>query len=379
MFSTGIIMKKLGVIVNPVAGMGGRVGLKGSDGEDILKQARALGAKPEAPNRAVEALKVISRLNGSIEVITYPMEMGEDECRNAGFSPTVIGEIASGATTPDDTQRAARLMAEAGVDLLLFAGGDGTARNIYNAVGEKVPVLGIPAGVKIHSAVYAVTPRSAGEVAAMFLERTKMNIRVSEVMDIDEQAFREGVVTAKLYGYMRTPEEPRFVQSVKAGGAKAEKEVLAAIAEDIIDAMDDADCYFIIGPGTTTRSIMDYLGLKNTLLGVDVIKNRQVVANDVHERQLWDLINGRRVKAVLTVIGGQGHLFGRGNQQLSPRIIRQVGRENILVIATKEKLISLNGKPLLVDTGDEELNEQLSGFIRVTTGYQDYTMCRIGY
>lgn len=372
-------MKKIGVIVNPVAGMGGRVGLKGSDGVDILKQARALGARPEAPNRAVEALKVIGRLKDRIEVITYPFEMGEDECRKAGFSPTVIGGITSGETTPDDTQAAAKQMAAAGVDLLLFAGGDGTARNIYNAVGEKIPVLGIPAGVKIHSAVYAVTPRSAGEVAAMYLERKKMDIRVSEVMDIDEQAFREGVVTAKLYGYMRVPEEPRFVQSVKSGGARAEKETLAGIAEDIVDAMDDPDCHFIVGPGTTTRSIMEYLELKNTLLGVDVIKNRQVTANDVHEQQLWDLIKDGKAKIVLTIIGGQGHLFGRGNQQLSPRIIRGIGRENILVIATKEKLIALNGKPLVVDTGDEELNEQLSGFIRVITGYQDYTMCKIGY
>lgn len=372
-------MKKLGVIVNPVAGMGGRVGLKGSDGEEILKKARALGAKPESPNRAVTALKITSRLKDEIEILTYPSIMGEDECIRAGFTPHVIGTIDSNKTTPDDTQKAAQEMADAGVDLLLFAGGDGTARNIYNAVGEKVPVLGIPAGVKIHSAVYAVTPRSAGEVAAMFLERKRMNIRVSEVMDIDEDAFREGVVTARLYGYMQVPEEPRFVQSVKSGGAKAEKEVLAAIAEDIVDAMDDEDCYFIIGPGTTTRSIMEYLNLKNTLLGVDVIRNRRVIANDVYEQQLRELLTGRKVKMVLTIIGGQGHLFGRGNQQLSPEIIRQVGRKNILVIATKEKLIALNGKPLLVDTGDEDLNHELSGFIRVITGYQDYTMCRIGY
>ena len=372
-------MKKLGVIVNPVAGMGGRVGLKGSDGAKILEKAIALGAKPESPNRAVTALQLLARLKDEIEILTYPSVMGEEECLRAGLTPRVLGTIDPGKTTADDTQKAAQEMADAGVDLLLFAGGDGTARNIYTAVGEKVPVLGIPAGVKIHSAVYAVTPKSAGEVAAMFLERKKMRLRVSEVMDIDEDAFREGVVTAKLYGYMQVPEEPRFVQSVKSGGARAEKEVLAGIAEDIVDAMDDEDGYFIIGPGTTTRSIMEYLDLKNTLLGVDVIKNRKVVASDVNEQQLWDLIKGRKSKVVLTIIGGQGHLFGRGNQQISPRIIREIGRKNILVIATKEKLIALRGKSLLVDTGDEALNNELSGFIRVTTGYEDYTMCKIGY
>ena len=215
-------------------------------------------------------------------------------------------------------------------------------------------------------------------MAALFLRRQKMNIRVSEVMDIDEDAFRQGVVTARLYGYMRVPEEPRFVQSVKSGGARPEKEILESIAEDIAIHMKSEECNFIIGPGTTTRAVMDYLGLKNTLLGVDVVRNMKVVANDVYEQQLWDLLEARPSKMVLTIIGGQGHLFGRGNQQISPRIIRQAGRQNIMVIATMEKLIGLAGKPLLVDTGDELLNEELAGYIRVTTGYKDYTMCRIG-
>ncbi|WP_022667636.1 ATP-NAD kinase family protein [Desulfospira joergensenii] len=372
-------MKKLGVIVNPVAGIGGRVGLKGSDGEDILEKAIALGARPESPGRAMTALKEVAGMKIPVEILTYPGVMGEEECLNAGLSPIVIGSIDQGRTTPSDTIRAAMEMADAGVDLLLFAGGDGTARNIYNAVGENVSVLGIPAGVKIHSAVYAVNPKRAGQVAAMFLERKKMTIRSSEVMDIDEDAFREGRVKAKLFGYMKVPEEPRFVQSVKSGGARAEKEILAGIAEDIADEMENSDCYFIIGPGTTTRSVMEYLNLENTLLGVDVVKNRKIVASDVDEQQLWDLIAGEQTKIVLTVIGGQGHLFGRGNQQISPRIIRNVGRENIRVIATKEKLIALNGRPLLVDTGDETLNAELAGYLKVTTGYEDYTMCRVGY
>jgi len=373
-------MKKLGFIVNPVAGMGGRVGLKGSDGADILQKARELGAKPEAPGRAVEALKVIARVKDSIEIITYPHEMGEDECRQAGFDPVVIGSITSGATTPEDTMEAAAQMAARGVDLILFAGGDGTARNIYNAVGERVPALGIPAGVKIHSGVYAVTPRGAGEVCALFLEGKLVNIREAEVMDIDEEAFRQGVVTAKLYGYLRVPEERRFVQSVKSGGVRAEKEALVSIVSDVVDQMEaNPDTYFIIGPGTTTRNIMDDLKLKNTLLGVDVVKNKQLVANDVAESQLWEIIKGQPAKIVVTIIGGQGHVFGRGNQQISPRIIREVGKSNIIIIATKEKLTALEGRPLLVDTGDEELNEQLAGYMRVTTGYGDYVMYQVGY
>ncbi len=266
-------MKKLGVIVNPIAGMGGRVGLKGSDGPEILRRARQLGAHPESPQRAVKALEIISRLKESIGIITFPAEMGEDECRQAGFQTTVIGSIVSGDTTPEDTQRAAAEMVARGVGLILFAGGDGTARNICDAIAERVPVLGIPAGVKIHSAVYAVTPKRSGEVAALFLEGRLRDTRVAEVMDIDEDAFREGVVAAKLYGYLLVPEERRFLQSVKSGGIHAEEHVLRAIAEDVIVGMEGDDSYYIVGPGTTTRAVMETLGLENTLLGVDVVRN----------------------------------------------------------------------------------------------------------
>ena len=304
--------------------------------------------------------------------------MGEDECRQAGFQTTVIGSIVSGDTTPEDTQRAAAEMVARGVGLILFAGGDGTARNICDAIAERVPVLGIPAGVKIHSAVYAVTPKRSGEVAALFLEGRLRDTRVAEVMDIDEDAFREGVVAAKLYGYLLVPEERRFLQSVKSGGIQAEEHVLRAIAEDVIVGMERDDSYYIVGPGTTTRVVMEALGLENTLLGVDVVRSKKLVANDVSENQLIDVIGENRARIVVTVIGGQGHVFGRGNQQISPRVIRRVGRENIIVVATKEKLISLSGKPLLVDTGDEALNEELSGYMRVTTGYREYLMGKVG-
>jgi predicted polyphosphate/ATP-dependent NAD kinase len=372
-------MKKLGVIINPIAGMGGRVGLKGSDGIEVLSKARELGARPESPQRAVEALKVIAKVKDRLEVIAYPGEMGEDECREAGLAPVVIGSIPRRETTAEDTEKAAREMAARKVDLLLFAGGDGTARNIYNVVQDRVPTLGIPAGVKIHSAVYAVTPRSAGELVVMFAEGKVRDFRDAEVMDIDEDAFRRGILSARLFGYLRVPEESRYVQSVKAGGVLAQKEALQGIAADVIDSMVDSDCYFIIGPGTTPRAIMERLGLENTLLGVDIVRNKRLVAKDVAENHLIHLVKGNKAKIVVTMIGGQGHLFGRGNQQLSPRVIREVGRENIIVIGTKAKLAALGGRPLLVDTGDEDLNQQLSGYRRVTTGSGDYVFYKVGY
>ena len=372
-------MKKLGVIINPIAGLGGRVGLKGTDGPKTVRMAIKLGAEPEAPRRAVEALKIISKIKGGIEVLTYPDEMGEDECQEAGLNPKGIGSIHSGATTPEDTKKAAQEMVGEGVVLLLFAGGDGTARNIYDAIRHKVPALVTPTGVQIHSAVYAVTPRSAGHVAVMFLEGGLTKNRVAEVMDIDEDAFRNGLVAAKLYGTLRVPEENRHIQSPKSGGIQSEKDALQGIAASVIESMDDTNCYFIIGSGTTTRLIMVNLGLENTLLGVDVVYNKRLIANDVTEKQLLNLIKGKKARIVVTVIGGQGHIFGRGNQQISPQVIREVDRENIIVVATKEKLASLRGRPLLVDTGDEELNEKLSGYLKVTTGYMDYVIYKVGY
>jgi predicted polyphosphate/ATP-dependent NAD kinase len=278
-------VKKLGVIVNPIAGLGGRVGLKGTDGLEVVRMARNLGAEPESPKRTVEALKIVSGIKDRIEVITYPHAMGEEECREAGLRVRVIGSIKKGETTAKDTMRAAREMVAAGVSLLLFSGGDGTARNIYDSVRHKVPVLGVPTGVKIHSAVFAVTPRSAGYVAVMFLEGVLTKNRVAEVMDIDEEAFRHGRVIAKLYGTLRVPEENRYIQNPKSGGIHSEQEALQGIAASVIDSMQDPECCFIIGSGTTTRLIMVQLGLENTLLGVDVVRDKRLVANDVTERQ----------------------------------------------------------------------------------------------
>lgn len=368
-------MKKIGLIINPIAGMGGRVGLKGSDGVDILNKALALGAKPEAPRRAAEALRVISRLKDQVQIITYPREMGEDTCREAGFEPVVIGNIRSGKTTLEDTIAAAKALETEQIDILLFAGGDGTARNIYSAIGDRVPVLGIPAGVKIHSAVYAVNPRSAGEAAALFLEGKIHSFKEAEVMDIDEKAFRAGRVSATLYGYLRIPEIKRLMQNVKAGG-HSERMDMAGMAAEVVQNME-AGVLYIIGPGTTTRSIMERLELENTLLGVDVVKDKQLLARDVGEEELYRMLENNPAKIVVTAIGGQGHILGRGNQQISPRIIRKVGKENIVIVASKDKLVALQSQPLLVDTGDPELDLELCGYTRVITGWEDMVIYKI--
>ncbi len=187
-------MKRLGLIVNPIAGIGGRAGLKGSDGADVVARARALGGVAEAPQRAASALEQLGASAGQVEIVTFGGPMGEDVTRAQGLTPILVGRPRSEATTADDTRAAAVALAEAGVDLLLFAGGDGTARDIYAAIGARLPVLGIPAGVKIHSAAFATTPRAAGQLAALYLDGRVTGLRDAEVMDIDEDAFRDGRV-----------------------------------------------------------------------------------------------------------------------------------------------------------------------------------------
>lgn len=377
-------MFRLGLIVNPMAGIGGSVALKGSDGAEIVSEARQLDAQLRAPDRAVRALKTLSAgvESTGVAITTYPGPMGEDIARQCGFSPEVIGDIDPQLTTPEDTESAARAMADKGLDMILFVGGDGTARNICNAVPSGQPVLGIPSGVKMHSGVYAITPEMAGELMCKLVRGDLIDIRLQEVRDIDEEAFRRGKVKARYYGELLVPEEGQFMQHVKSGGREVESLVLEDIAATLIEEME-ADDLYIIGPGSTTRGLMEELGLENTLLGVDLVKNHELLASDVTAIEIEQAIaevmakaNGM-AKVVITPIGGQGHLLGRGNQQLTPEVIRRVGRDNLIVIATKTKITELNGRPLLVDSNDPVLDRELSGYIPVITGYRDKIFYRI--
>lgn len=358
---------KLGFIVNPIAGMGGRVGLKGTDGLEILEIARSLGAKPESPDKAKRALELLLPLKDKLEVYTYPGAMGEDEAKDMGFNPIVL-ESNRDITQPRDTEEAAKKMKDLGVDLILFAGGDGTARNIYNAIGDSIPVIGIPAGVKIHSGVYASHPRAAGTIAYKYLTDEHMETKEAEVMDIDEEAFREGEVTARLYGYMNIPLEPELVQVQKSGGVGSEEDALDGISDRVLEEMED-DVFYIVGSGTSIRPIMDKLNLKNTLLGIDIIKNKKLIASDVSESEILKIIGDDKAKIIVTVIGGQGYIFGRGNQQISSEVIKRVGKDNIIIVASKNKILSLDGRPLLVDTGNDEVNSMFKGYMKVLTSY----------
>lgn len=366
--------KMVGLIVNPIAGIGGRVGLKGSDGREVQRRALELGALPEAPDRAAAALQMLRGMGDELQIITCAGSMGEEECRRVGIRSEVVftGKNRE-KTDSEDTVGAAKRMKALGVDLLLFAGGDGTARNMLEGVGSDTTVLGIPAGVKIHSGVFALNPQSAGAAARRYLSRDFPTGREAEVMDLDEEAYRRGEVRPKLYGWLLVPGNDMRVQHVKARSHSEEGE-LTSIAAQVIACMEE-DVFYAVGAGTTTRRIMECLEIPNTLIGVDVVCNKKLVAADVSERELWQIAESRELRVVLTVIGGQGHVFGRGSQQISPRIIKKLGMEKVLLVATKEKLLSLPGHRLITDTGEPLLDRELSGYYRVTVGAGEQVVC----
>ena len=363
---------KLGLIVNPYAGIGGALALKGSDGKDIREKALAMGAEKKANHKTKLALELLLPYKTHMKILTAAGEMGEDIARELGFNVECVYSPLLVQTEAIDTTNAAQRLVAENVDLLLFAGGDGTARNICDVIDDDVPALGIPAGCKIHSGVYAITPKSAGRVTAMLLNGDIVSLNEAEVKDIDETAFRQGKVQARMYGEMKVPSELRYIQAVKMGGKESEELVLADIAAHVIDDMqDNPDTLYIMGSGSTVDAVMQELGLDNTLLGVDLVQDQQLVAQDLTEQQLYKKLQGHPSKMIITLIGGQGHIFGRGNQQLSARVIEQVTRKNLFIVATKTKLNALDGRPLIADTGDVECDAGLSGLIPVITGYKD--------
>jgi len=364
---------KLGLIVNPIAGMGGRVGLKGTDGKEILAEAIRKGATEAAPSLALLALRELLPLGGSLTVLCASSDMGQNQCLALGLAHEVVYRCSPGQTDAEDTIRAARIMEQAGVDLIMFAGGDGTARNIFTAVETRVPVLGIPAGVKIHSPVYANSPKKAGQLAMEYFLDPKPTLRLEEVVDLDEAALRNGQMLTSLFGYLNVPYKWTYLQNKKAPTPLSDIDAQGAIALDVMDHMEDGILY-IIGPGTTTKAVLTALGIQGTLMGIDVVKNRKLIARDCSEKELLALVVAGKTKLLLTPTGGQGYLLGRGNQQISPAVLKCIGKENMIILATDSKLVQQAGRPLLIFTGDRETDLRLSGYYKVKTGYHSEVM-----
>ena len=360
------MMRRFGLIVNPIASMGGSVGLKGTDG--VVDEAVRRGASPLAGEKALRALGRILPLKGEVKALCCAGAMGADALFALGIDHEVMHSPAA-ASSPADTKEAARAFAAAGADIIAFAGGDGTARDVYEAVGEGIPVLGIPAGVKIHSPVYARTPESAGELLRLFLAGKALSLREAEVIDINEDDYRAGTISTRLCGCLTVPFDRRM-QGGKAPSPLSEKERQMSIAASIAEGMDSDACY-LMGPGSTVRCLMERIGADCTLLGVDAVRGGRTVAKDVSETDILPFMEESGTRLVITPTGGQGCLLGRGNQQISPKVIKRLGKGNIIVAATREKLAALSGQPLLVDTGDPGTDEALRGYVKVVTGYHE--------
>jgi predicted polyphosphate/ATP-dependent NAD kinase len=369
-------VSRIGLIVNPIAGMGGRVGLKGTDG--VVERARQLGATPVAAGRADRALTRLERCRRELKVLAAPGAMGADLAVAHAFDRDVLQSTGvEGATTAADTRAAAAELVRRGVDLILFAGGDGTTRDIHEIVGDSVPILGIPTGVKMHSAVFGTSPENAGEVAASFVSAGPVaSVREAEVVDVDEDAVREGRIETRLYGAVRVPLDRLRVQGAKTRSADSDEGAVAAVCRGIALSMDPRRIY-VLGPGTTTRRIAEHLGLPKTLLGVDALRAGRMLGSDLGERELLELVEGEPATLIVGIVGGQGALFGRGNQQLSPSVLRRIGIDNIEVVAGVHKLLTLDPPWLRVDTGDRELDSELAGYRRVHISPNRTLVCKV--
>ena len=358
-------VRRLGLIVNPIAGMGGRVGLKGTDGQEALRAARERGATPSAHLRAGRALARLATGRTDVTVLAAGGEMGAELGREYGWDAQAVTRpsIPSG---PEDTSAAAAEMLRLGVDLLMFAGGDGTARDIHDAVGAGIPVLGIPSGVKMHSGVFATSPEAAAEVALRYLRRPAASawLRDAEVADVDEAALADDRISTRLYGRMRTPDERSRMLGSKTVTGGANRAELAALCRQVAAELEPGRLY-ILGPGTTTALVLDALDLHGTLLGVDAVRHGELVGRDLGEAALLALLEDGPATVIAGVVGGQGCLFGRGNQQISAEVLRRVGLPNLVVIASVHKLHSLSPAVLRVDTGDESVDRELAGYVRV--------------
>jgi len=358
---------KVGLIINPVAGMGGSVGLKGTDG-DAYKKAIEMGANPVTPGRTRELLSHLKN-KGKIYFLVAPGKMGENVIKEFDLEFEVVGNIGE-ETTPEDTKKIARLMKEKGIDLLVFCGGDGTARDICDAIDLSIPVVALPSGVKMFSSVFAINPKAAAELIDKYINE-HVDIQENEVLDINEDSFRKGRLDAKLHGYLKVPKIQSLVQAGKSGSKEGRSiaENKEEIAEYVIEKLEK-DTLYLLGPGTTVKAITDHLKLEKTLLGIDALYNNQIIGTDLNEQGILDLLKQfNKAKIIITPIGGQGFIFGRGNKQLTPKILKMVGKENIIVISTEEKMRELDC--LRVDTGDPEVDEMLKGYIRVIIGYKE--------
>lgn len=370
---------KVGFVINPIAGMGGRVGLKGTDG--VYEEAVKLGAEPLAQDRAEKALQ---NMRGIEEWYTAGGVLGEDSLK--GLFPDDRIEIVHepdadelGKTDSKDTKAAVKAFLDKEVDLIVFCGGDGTARDILEEVDKKVPILGIPAGVKMHSGCFGINPEASAELFNDFVER-EADTGTVEIMDLDEKKYREGDWEIKMHGEAISVYEPHYIQLGKQSFRSVDQEKQKRdIADFIIEEMEEYPQHlFVLGPGSTTAKVQEVLELNYTILGVDLLKDKQIIELDVAEKDILDYSKDiAGMKIVVSMIGNQGFFLGRGNQQISPDVVKKAGLDNLYILSTPSKLKKTS--KLRADTGDDELDKKIRErkFMKVVRGFREYKLAEV--
>jgi predicted polyphosphate/ATP-dependent NAD kinase len=359
-------MHTIGFLVNPIAGMGGAVGLKGTDG--LADEAVRRGAHPISGIRAEKALRLMK--DNPCLFLTCGGAMGQDALLRAGIASYRVVYQGPIITTREDTKKACRAFMSFGAEIILFCGGDGTARDIFDVTSDRIPVLGIPAGVKMYSAVFATSPEAAAGILREWESSSSLHLRDAEVMDVDEEAYRKGELRAELYGYAKSPYVPGLIQGAKqVYEDQDEEQAKKAIARFIAEVMNGTpEMLYILGPGSTTGEIAKEIGVEKTLLGFDAIQNGRLISPDLNEEGILALLAGKgRARLVVSIIGAQGSVLGRGTQQVSPRVLRKIGVDQVIVVATPHKLAAT---PLIfIDTGDRDLDASFGEYISVISGY----------
>jgi len=367
------MVTKIGFLINPIAGMGGRVGLKGTDG--VVNQAKKLGAQPVAPGKAKQMLQAFHSLykTDDIQWITCSGAMGEHVLRESDYQNiTVVYTPSSKVTTSSDTKHACSFFLNHHVELVIFCGGDGTARNVFDVIGTQIPLLGVPCGVKMHSGVFGVSAEATATILHEFISKT-LTIGDVDIMDLDEDRYRQGEWNIHLFGVAKGIVEPTYIQVGKQTfESVSDTSIIEEIAEHTQEEMENnPDTMFLMGSGGTIDSIAHLLHLDNTLLGIDAVYKGKTIAKDVNEHQLLTLLKKySKTKVILSPIGAQGFILGRGNLQLSPQVISTIGLDNIIVVSTPSKLT--HTPVIRVDTGDKNLDKlfRQKEFFMVVIGYR---------
>ena len=371
-------MVRLGLLVNPDAGLGGRLGLKGSDGQ--AEYARSKGANDRSGPRVKDTLEHFANLHREISDITWftsEGRMGTDWVpKNIQIGDFITIHQSSDITTVSDTSELVTSLIESNIDLLVYAGGDGTTRDIISVLESlgksEIPVIGIPCGVKMHSGCFASSPKAGAEVLSAWLNGDLL-VSSTEVLDLDEEKYRNGEWIVRLYAEAKTPASPRWMQGAKMRvEATGEEEIIEGLADHIRELLITDNRLIIWGSGGTLRTISNMIGFQGTVLGIDASIGSQQIGTDLNEKQLLNLLSTHtgEVTLLLSPMGGQGFLIGRGNLQLSPDVLREIDIVNILGVVTPAKLLSV--RRLRIETGDVNLDQKFAEkkYLKVLQGYR---------